>query len=88
MADHVSSQLYLHACFLRDKLANGNGTEIRTARDKLRNAMTAQYASGYWKDKPEKLRDYTNLLYRCDKLLVRFGPILTLTNRPHAPLDL
>jgi hypothetical protein len=86
VADAISSKLYLHACFLRDKLHHGNGTEIRAARDQLRSAMVAQYHSGYWKDKPEKLRDYMSLLYRCDKLLVGLGPSLTLAKRPKAAL--
>jgi hypothetical protein len=87
MSDPVSAKLYLSACYLRDKLHNGNGTEIRKARDRLRNAMAAQYKSGYWKDKPQTLRDYMDLLYRCDKLLVRLGPTLTLANRPKAAFD-
>jgi hypothetical protein len=85
--DPVSARLYLNACFLRDKLRNGNGAEIRAARDQLRSSMVAQYASGYWKDKPEKLRDYMSLLYRCDKLLVGLGPALALTDRPKAAFD-
>jgi hypothetical protein len=84
--DTVSAKLYLHACFLRDRLHNGNGEDIRKARDQLRSAMVAQYHSGYWKDKPEKLRDYMSLLCRCDKLLVGLGPSLALTNRPKTAL--
>jgi hypothetical protein len=88
LADPVSSQLYVYACVLRDKLRNGSDADIFAARDQLRSAMVANYASGYWKDKPQKLRDYMSLLYRCDILQVGFGPVLTPANRPKAALDL
>jgi hypothetical protein len=87
MADAVSAQLYLNACFLRDRLRQGNGTDIRAARDRLRYAMAAQYSCGYWKDKPDVLRDYMSLLYRCEKLLTTLGPALTLAKRADAALD-
>jgi hypothetical protein len=87
MSDPVSANLYRKACVLRDKLHKGSDDEIRAARDNLRNAMIEQHQSGYWKDKPETLRDYMHLLYQCDKLLVGFGPGLTLANGPKATLD-
>ncbi|MBK8373546.1 hypothetical protein [Sphingorhabdus sp.] len=91
MADRISAGLYIQACCLRDRLRQGSNAEIREARDRLRDAMTAQYASGYWKDKPELLRGYMELLYRCDRILVELGPGLTGVRRkpqavPSTPL--
>lgn len=81
MADRISAGLYVQACCLRDRLQHGSNAEIRAARNKLRDAMTAQYASGYWRDKPELLRSYMELLYRCDRILVDLGPGLTGARR-------
>ena len=82
MADTISKKLHLCACVLRDRLQRGNGDEIRSARDKMRAEMVAHYLSGYWKDKPEKLRGYMDLLYRSEKLLVTLGPVLAMRSRP------
>ncbi len=86
MADQVSALLYVKASVLRDHLQGGNGQQIMIARDQLRAMMVAQRSTGYWQDKPEKLRLYMDLLYRCDRILATLGPRLALTKRPDTTL--
>ncbi len=87
MADMISAQLYFKACFVRARLRGGNMHEIKTAREALRNAMTAHYFNGYWKDKPEVLREYMSLLNQCENRLKTFVPALALAKGSDAALD-
>jgi hypothetical protein len=87
MTDTISSKLYISACALRDKLQSGNGKEIEQSRDQLRSLMIAQHSSGYWKERPEMLRQYMDLLYRCDRILTSLGPGLALTKRTNTTLN-
>jgi hypothetical protein len=87
MADDISSALYVRGCYLRHQLRQGDNEQIKAARDQLRAIMIAHKADGYWRDKPELLRTYMDLLYRCDRILARLGPGLGLAKRTNASFD-
>ncbi len=86
MADALSSQFYVRGAFLREQLRLGDPATIESARESLRTAMVAQYASGYWKENPKKLREYMDLLYQCDQILFRRSPNLRLAENAPASL--
>jgi hypothetical protein len=87
MADEISAALYVRGCYLRHQLRQGDNTQIKAARDQLRSIMVAHKAAGYWRDKPELLRTYMDLLYRCDQVLTRLSPSLGFAKRANATLN-
>jgi hypothetical protein len=86
MADETSARLFVRGSYLRHQLRHGNNAQIRDARDQLRVLMMEHQKSGYWKSRPELLRQYMELLYRCDRILSCLGPGLGLAKRAEAPL--
>jgi hypothetical protein len=76
----------MRGSYLRHQLRHGNNGQIRDARDQLRALMIAHQASGYWKTRPKLLRQYMELLYRCDRILCCLGPGLGLAKRADTPL--
>jgi hypothetical protein len=86
MADETTARLYVKGSFLRHQLRHGTDAQIRDARNQLRALMISHQGDGYWRSRPELLRQYMDLLYRCDRILSSLGPGLALAKRAYTPL--
>ncbi len=87
MADETTAKLFVKGSYLRHQLRHGTNAQIRDARNQLRGLMIAHKKEGYWNSRPELLRQYMELLYRCDRILSSLGPGLALAKRAYTPLN-
>ena len=87
MVDEISAKLFVKGSYLRHQLRYGTHAQIRDARNQLRVLMISHKEEGYWKSRPELLRQYMDLLYRCDRILSSLGPGLALAKRAYTPLN-
>ncbi len=87
MVDVITAKLFVKGSYLRHQLRHGTHAQIRDARNQLRVLMIAHKEEGYWKSRPDLLRQYMDLLYRCDRILSTLGPGLALAKRANTPFN-
>jgi hypothetical protein len=66
MVTKALNRLNHRSARLVEKLAYGTATEIKAARELLRQSMVELYELGYWRDYPEKMREYMRVYRASD----------------------